>query len=175
LDTPASRWHPPGVPLKPSARKVQDALAAAGFSNQVVELPDSTRTAAEAAQAVGCTVGQIAKSLVFRARETGRGVLVIASGEHRVDEALVAAALGEPVGKADADFVRDCTGFAIGGVPPVGHPGLPTLVDEALLGYAEIWAAAGHPRAVFRLTPRELVGMTGGRVVRLAAGSAEPR
>jgi prolyl-tRNA editing enzyme YbaK/EbsC (Cys-tRNA(Pro) deacylase) len=148
---------------------VQDTLAAAGFSNQVVELPDSTRTAAEAATAVGCTVGQIAKSLVFRTRQTGRAVLVIASGVHRVDEALLEAALGEPVGKADAEFVRESTGFAIGGVAPVGHPGLPTLLDEALLGYPEIWAAAGHPKAVFRLTPAELVAMTGGRVVRIAA------
>ena len=162
------------MPLKPSAQKVQDALAAAGFSNQVVELPDSTRTAAEAARAVGCTVGQIAKSLVFRATQTGQAVLVIASGEHRVDEALLASALGEPVGKADADFVRDRTGFAIGGVAPIGHPGLPILVDEALLGYAEIWAAAGHPKAVFRLKPAALVAMTGGRVVRLAAESSKP-
>ncbi len=173
MDTPASRWHPPGVPLKPSAQKVQDALASAGFSNQVVELPDSTRTAAEAARTVGCTVGQIAKSLVFRAVHGGGAVLVVASGEHRVDEALLAAALGEPIGKADADFVRDRTGFAIGGVPPIGHPGLPTLVDEALLGYGEIWAAAGHPRAVFRLTPAELLSMTGGRVARLAAGRSK--
>jgi prolyl-tRNA editing enzyme YbaK/EbsC (Cys-tRNA(Pro) deacylase) len=159
------------VALKASAQKVQDALAAAGFSNRVVELPDSTRSAAEAAATVGCTVGQIAKSLVFRGQQSGRAVLVIASGAHRVEEGLLAAALGEPVGKADADFVREETGFAIGGVPPVGHARpLVTLVDEALLAHAEIWAAAGHPKAVFRLTPAELVAMTGGRTARLAAG-----
>jgi prolyl-tRNA editing enzyme YbaK/EbsC (Cys-tRNA(Pro) deacylase) len=157
------------VPLKASAQKVQDALKAAGFSNQVVELPESTRTAAEAAAAVGCTVGQIAKSLVFRAATSGKAVLVIASGANRVDESLLASALGEPVGKADADFVRDHTGFVIGGVAPIGHPGLLTWVDESLLEHAEIWAAAGHPRAVFKLTPAELLAMTGGQVARLAA------
>ncbi len=155
--------------LKQSAQKVQDALAAAGFSNRVLELPDSTRSAAEAAAALGCTVGQIAKSLVFRGRASGRAVLVIASGAHRVDEARLAAEVGEGIEKADAELVRAKTGFAIGGVPPVGHAGeLVTLVDEALLGHGEIWAAAGHPKAVFRLTPAELVAMTRGRVVRLA-------
>jgi prolyl-tRNA editing enzyme YbaK/EbsC (Cys-tRNA(Pro) deacylase) len=162
----------PAVPLKPSAQKVQDSLAAAGFTHRVVELPDSTRSAAEAAAAVGCSVAQIAKSLVFRGLQSGRAVLVIASGAHRVEEGLLADAAGEPIGKADAEFVREQTGFAIGGVPPVGHPRtLVTLVDEALLAHAEIWAAAGHPKAVFRLTPSELVAMTGGRVVRLAAAA----
>jgi prolyl-tRNA editing enzyme YbaK/EbsC (Cys-tRNA(Pro) deacylase) len=156
------------VQLKPSAQRVQDALAAAGFRNQVVELPASARTAADAAAAVGCAVGQIVKSLVFRAAG-GRAVLVAASGAHRVDEALVAAALGEPIERADADWVRAETGFAIGGVPPIGHAkALVTLVDEALLAHAELWAAAGHPHAVFRLTPDELVRMTGGRVARIA-------
>jgi len=154
--------------LKPSAQKVQDALAAAGFANRVVELPDSTRTAAEAAAAVGCEVGQIVKSLVFRAA-SGRAVLVVASGAHRVDERRVAAELGEGIGRADAELVRAETGFAIGGVPPIGHAkALATLVDEALLAHAEIWAAAGHPNAVFRCTPAELVAMTGGRVARVA-------
>jgi len=134
----------------------------------VVELPDSTRTAAEAAAAVGCEVGQIVKSLVFRAA-SGRAVLVVASGAHRVDERRVAAELGEGIGRADAELVRAETGFAIGGVPPIGHAkALATLVDEALLAHAEIWAAAGHPNAVFRCTPAELVAMTGGRVARVA-------
>jgi len=155
--------------LKPSAQKVQDALAAGGFPNEVVELPDSTRTAAEAAAAVGCEVAHIAKSLVFQARPSGRAVLVIASGAHRVDERGVAALLGEEIGRADPDFVREQTGFAIGGVPPLGHAReLVTLVDETLLGYPQIWAAAGHPRAVFRLTPDQLVAMSKGRVVRIA-------
>ena len=160
------------VPLKPAAQKVQDALAAAGFSNRVVELPDSARTAAEAAAALGCTVGQIAKSLVFRGDPSGRAVLVIASGAHRVDEKLLEAALGEQAGKADADFVRENTGYAIGGVPPIGHErSLVTFLDDALLAHGEIWAAAGHPKAVFRLTPAELVAMTGGRVVHVSPPS----
>ncbi len=155
--------------LKASARRVQDALRAAGFSNEVVELPDSARTAAEAAAAVGCQVGQIVKSLLFEARPSGRAVLVAASGSHRVDEQAVAAVVGERIARASADFVRERTGFAIGGVPPVGHaqPVL-AVVDEALLGYERIWAAAGHPHAVFALTPGELVRMTGGTVARIA-------
>jgi len=157
------------MPLKPSAQKVQDALAARGFTNAVVELPDSTRSAAEAAAAVGCEVTQIVKSLVFRAQETGRAVLVLASGAHRVDEKRIAELVGEPIGKADAGFVREQTGYAIGGVPPVGHAREPvTLVDEDLLRLERIWAAAGHPNAVFGLTPPELVAMTGGRVARVA-------
>jgi prolyl-tRNA editing enzyme YbaK/EbsC (Cys-tRNA(Pro) deacylase) len=155
--------------LKPSAQRVQDTLRARGFLNEIVELPDSTRTAAEAAAAVGCEVDQIVKSLVFRARQTGRAVLVVASGGHRVREELVSAVLGEEIGKADADFVREQTGFVIGGVPPVGHAHeLVTLVDEDLLRHERIWAAAGHPKAVFALTPDELVKMTGGRVAQVA-------
>ncbi len=161
------------TPLKPSARKVQEALRAAGFQNRVRELPDSARTAAEAAAAVGCAVGQIVKSLVFEARPSGRAVLVAASGSHRVDEAAVAAVLGERIARASADFVRERTGFAIGGVPPVGHAQpVVAVVDEALLGYERIWAAAGHPHAVFELTPAELVRMTGGTVARIAVSGA---
>ncbi|HEX7488608.1 MAG TPA: YbaK/EbsC family protein, partial [Anaeromyxobacteraceae bacterium] len=136
----------------------------------VVELPDSARTAAEAAAAVGCTVGQIVKSLLFQGRPSGRAVLVVASGSHRVDERLVATLLGEDLARASADFVREQTGFAIGGVPPIGHARpLVTVVDEALLAHPRIWAAAGHPHAVFALTPDELVRMTGGRVARVGA------
>jgi len=151
--------------LSGSARRVQDALREKGFGFEVVELPQSTRSAAEAAQAVGCQVAQIAKSLVFRAMESGRPVLVIASGANRVNERRLGELIGERIGKADADFVREATGFAIGGIPPVGHaqPG-GTLIDEDLLRYDEIWAAAGTPNAVFRLVPGELVKMTGGRV-----------
>jgi prolyl-tRNA editing enzyme YbaK/EbsC (Cys-tRNA(Pro) deacylase) len=157
------------MPLKPSAQKVQDALVAAGFANQVVELPDSARTAAEAAAAVGCDVGCIVKSLVFRARPSGRAVLVVASGANRVDEKAVKALLGEAIDRADADFVREQTGFAIGGVPPLGHAQqLVCFVDEDLLKLERIWAAAGHPHAVFALTPAELVRMTGGAVVAIA-------
>ncbi len=152
--------------LSPSARKVQQALEALGMHLEVVELPGSTRTAVEAAQAVGCQVGQIVKSLIFKTKRTGRPLLVVASGQNRVDERRIEALVDEPLGKADADFVRQQTGFVIGGVPPVGHTQpLTTFIDEDLLQYGEIWAAAGTPHAVFRLTPAELVRMTGGQVV----------
>jgi len=154
--------------LSPSAQKVQAALAARGFTLQVVELPQSTRTSAEAAAAVGCTVGQIAKSIVFRAARSQRPVLVLTSGVNRVSESAVAVLVGEPLAKADADFVRARTGFVIGGVPPVGHAeSLITFIDEDLLQYVEIWAAAGTPNAVFRLTPEELVGLTGGKIMKV--------
>ncbi|RME51035.1 MAG: YbaK/EbsC family protein [Caldilineae bacterium] len=152
--------------LRPSAQKVQDALHRLGFANRVVELPDTTRTAAEAAAAIGCTVAQIAKSLVFQTRTSGRPVLVIASGVNRVNEKRMRALLGEKIRRPDADFVRQHTGFVIGGVPPIGHTErLETFIDEDLLQFEEIWAAAGNPFAVFKLTPDELVRMTGGRVV----------
>ncbi len=155
--------------LSGSARRVQDVLREKGFGFEVVELPQSTRSAAEAAQAVGCQVAQIAKSLVFQAMESGRPVLVIASGANRVNERRLGELIGERIGKADADFVREATGFAIGGVPPVGHARpVKTLIDEDLLRYDEIWAAAGTPNAVFRLTPDDLVRMTGGRVVAIS-------
>jgi prolyl-tRNA editing enzyme YbaK/EbsC (Cys-tRNA(Pro) deacylase) len=151
--------------LSASARKVQQALQALGMDLQVIELPSSTRTAVEAAQAVGCQVGQIVKSLVFKAKRSQRPILVVASGQNRVDEHRVEALIGEPLGKADADFVRQQTGFVIGGVPPLGHTQqLETFIDEDLLQYTEIWAAAGTPHAVFRLTPGDLVKMTGGRL-----------
>ncbi len=159
---------PASKPLSPSAQRVQAALAGLGFTLSVVELPQSTRTAAEAAATVGCTVGQIVKSLIFRGAHSGLAVLVLASGLNRVDEAAVAALLGEPLAKADADFVRAHTGFVIGGVPPVGHAEvLPTFIDEDLLAYDSLWAAAGTPNAVFKLTPGELVAMSQGRVARI--------
>jgi prolyl-tRNA editing enzyme YbaK/EbsC (Cys-tRNA(Pro) deacylase) len=152
--------------LSASAQKVQDALQALGMSLEVVELPISTRTAVEAAQAVGCQVGQIVKSLVFKAKRSGRPILVETSGANRVDERKIEAMIGEPLSKADADFVRQRTGFVIGGVPPVGHQEhLETFVDEDLMQYEQIWAAAGTPNAVFRLTPAELARMAGGRVI----------
>lgn len=154
--------------LSSSAAKVQAALEARGYSFEVLELDQTTRTAAEAAAAIGCEVAQIAKSILFRARESGRPVLVIASGANRVDERAVADLLGEKPGKADADFVRRETGFAIGGVPPVGHDKpIETFIDEDLLAFDEIWAAAGTPFAVFRLDPHSLAALTGGRVARV--------
>jgi prolyl-tRNA editing enzyme YbaK/EbsC (Cys-tRNA(Pro) deacylase) len=130
----------------------------------VREFPEGTRTAQDAAAAIGCSVGQIVKSLVFvRGDEP---VLVLCSGANTVD----AGRLG--LSKADADLVRRATGFAIGGVPPYGHPEqLETLVDEDLLGYDEIWAAAGTPRSVFPLTPVELLERSGGTVARVSPAS----
>lgn len=152
--------------LAPSAQRVQAALERFGLDLEVREFPAGTRTAADAAAAVGCEVAQIVKSLVFRARDSGRFVLVLASGADRVDERKVGDLLGEPVVKADAGFVRERTGFAIGGVPPVGHATEPVaLIDEDLMRLPELWAAAGTPSAVFRLTPAELERITGGRVV----------
>jgi len=154
--------------LSESAQKVQKALQALGLSLQVVELPNSTRTAAEAADAVGSQVGQIVKSLVFRREVSGRPVLILASGANRVNLESVAALVGEPLGKADADYVRQQTGFAIGGVPPLGHlQALDTWIDEDLFQYTEIWAAAGTPNAVFRLAPEDLLRMTSGRAVKI--------
>ena len=155
--------------LSPSAAKVQAAVAGKGFPFEVLEFSESTRTSADAAAAIGCTVAQIAKSIVFRAIDSGGAVLVMASGVNRVDTAAVQALLGEALGKADADFVRAQTGFVIGGVPPVGHIApLPTFIDAGLMQFDEIWAAAGTPFAVFRLTPAALVELTGGTVGEVA-------
>lgn len=154
--------------LSPTARKVQQAMQSLGFDFSVVELPASTRTSIEAAQAIGCQVGQIAKSLVFKGQRTGQPILIVASGANRVDEQMMAAQAGEPLEKATAEFVRQRTGFGIGGVPPVGHTEpLQTFIDEDLLQYPEIWAAAGTPHAVFRLTPADLVKMSSGQVVKI--------
>lgn len=152
--------------LKSSAQRVQNALQTLGFDCRVVELPDSTRTAKEAAQAIGCGVEQIVKSLIFKGKHSHDPVLVVASGTNRVNEKHLGELAGEPIEKADANFVRERTGFAVGGVAPVGlaEP-IKTFIDEDLLLYAEIWAAAGTPFAVFQLTPADLQKMTGGQVV----------
>ena len=152
--------------LSSSALKVQTALNAIGLQLKVVELPGSTRTAQEAAQAVGCQVGQIAKSIIFRAEISHRPILVIVSGPNRVNEKVIEALVGEAIAKADADFVRQRTGFVIGGVPPVGHiETLETFLDQDLLQYQDIWAAAGTPHAVFCLTPGDLLRITSGIVI----------
>jgi len=151
--------------LSASARRVQDALHGFGLDCRVKELTESTRTAVDAANAVGCDVGQIVKSLVFRGKASGRAVFVVASGANMVDEKALAAIVGEKIGRADPDFVRQQTGFAIGGVSPVGHPApLQTYVDEDLLCYEELWAAAGTPNALFSLTPQELCHITAGEI-----------
>jgi prolyl-tRNA editing enzyme YbaK/EbsC (Cys-tRNA(Pro) deacylase) len=155
-------------PLSQSARKVQEALRILGVACEVREMDKTTRSAQDAARAVGCEVGQIAKSLVFKGATTRQAVLVITSGSNRVDEKKLSDRIGEPVLKADAAFVHQQTGFAIGGVPPVGHEQpIAVFIDEDLLTYSEIWAAAGTPQAVFRLTPQELQKITSGRVIRV--------
>ena len=155
--------------LSAAAQRVQDRLRALGLDRQVSESAQTTRTAADAAQRIGCQVGQIAKSLVFKGARTGRPLLVITSGANRVDEARVGEVTGEPLAKADAGFVREHTGFAIGGVPPVGHAQpIAVYVDEDLLRHEEIWAAAGTPNAVFPLTPPELLRITGARAIRVS-------
>lgn len=153
--------------------RVQRLLRAAGWSGEVVRLDASARTAAEAAEALGCAVAQIAKSLIFKGRSSGGHILVVASGSNRVDEARVAAAIGEAVGKADAAFVRERTGYAIGGVAPVGHvvPPRHILVDADLGRLDPLWAAAGHPHAVFKLSYPELLTLTGGTVAEIAAAA----
>ena len=154
--------------LSSSAQKVQEVLSRQGFSFRIRELPASTRTAREAADAVGCRVEQIAKSLIFRGTRTDAPILVIASGINRVNESKLADLVGEPVAKADAEFVRAHTGFSIGGVPPVGRTNpIKTWLDEDLLQWDVIWAAAGTPHAVFELRPEDLQKLTHGEIGRI--------
>lgn len=158
----------PAVLTSSSVERVREALARAGLADTIVELPGAARTARAAADYLGCDVGQIANSLVFRAEARDAAMLVMSSGARRVDVARLAALAGEPVGKADAQFVRRHTGFVIGGVAPVGHGLTQTYVERSLAPYRELWAAAGHPHTVFRLTYEELVRVTAGRPVDLA-------
>ena len=152
--------------LPRSAQKVQAAISNAGLPARVIELPHSTRTAEEAARAVGCAVGQIVKSLVFRRADSGAPLLVLASGSNRVDEDRIGATVGSPIQRADADFVREATGFAIGGVPPLGHAqSIEILIDSDLLQFPVVWAAAGTPHAVFAVDPAKLAAAIGARAV----------
>ena len=152
--------------MHPSAQKVQHALTELGYTGQVVEHETSTRTAVEAAEAAGCDVGQIVKSLVFRLQPANEAVLVLVSGPNRVHEKHLGRLLGGTLERADADFVREASGYAIGGVPPVGLKAtMKTYIDEDLLQYDTVWAAAGTPNAVFQVSPQELVRMSSGKVV----------
>ncbi len=154
-----------------SVARVEAALVERGLENRILEVPASARTAPEAAAAIGCSVAQIAKSLVFRGAQSGSAILVVASGSNRVDEARLASMLGEAVARPDAAFVRAATGFAIGGVPPLAHATkLRTVLDRDLLALDPIWAAAGAPHAVFRLSAQELLAITGGEVADVKAG-----
>jgi prolyl-tRNA editing enzyme YbaK/EbsC (Cys-tRNA(Pro) deacylase) len=153
--------------LKKSAEMVQRSLFEKGLEFSVVELAASTRTANDAATNIGCQVGQIVKSLLFCTKETKKPVLILASGINRVNEEAIQRYVGEKIVKADADFTREVTGFAIGGIPPLGHktPISQVYIDEDLLQYDTIWAAAGTPYAVFKLPARELQMVTGGKIV----------
>lgn len=154
--------------LSARAQQVQDVLNEMQYDFQVLELGESTRSAVEAAQAVGCRLGQIVKSLIFRGKKSGRGYLVMASGENRVDTKKVRDLVSENVKMADVDFVREMTGFAIGGVAPVGHRHrLEAFIDEDLLRFETVWAAAGTPRSLFELSPDDLIAMTGGKVAQV--------
>lgn len=146
----------------PTALRIQRLLTDAGIDSNVVEFEQPTRTSAEAAAAIGCSVAEIAKSVVFRAKVSGQAVIVVASGDNRVCEEKVAQLIGEKLGRADADFVRDATGFVIGGVSPFGHVNpVRTILDADLQRFRTIWAAAGTPFAVFPLAPAELPRLTG--------------
>src|SRR5688500_20289904 len=154
--------------LSSSAQKIQDQLKSLGFDYSVIEHAESTRTAQEAADRAGCELGQIVKSLIFKGKDSGKPILVLTSGANRVDEKRISEYAGEAIGRADADFVRAVTGFAIGGVPPVGHPQkMETYLDEDFLQYETIWAAAGNPNAIFELSTEALQKITTAKVVRV--------
>ena len=155
-------------PLPDGVQRVAAELSRLGHPQTPVMLSDAARTAQQAADALGVQLGQIAKSIIFRRKPDGAAVLVVTSGDRRVDEARVQALVcqpGQQLGRADADFVKQSTGFSIGGVSPLAHTHPPvTLIDRELFRFAEIWAAAGHPHGVFRLSPQDLVDWTGAPV-----------
>jgi len=146
----------------PASLRIQALLADAGVPARVVEFDEPTRTSADAALAIGCSVAEIAKSIVFRIKSSGKAVVVVASGDNRVSEQKVERLIGEPIGKADAEFVRESTGFAIGGVAPLGHRHpVEILLDADLQRFKKLWAAGGTPYSVFPVTPDELQRITG--------------
>jgi prolyl-tRNA editing enzyme YbaK/EbsC (Cys-tRNA(Pro) deacylase) len=146
----------------PTAARTAQLLRDAGIDAQVVEFDQPTRTSAEAATAIGCSVAEIAKSIVFRGRTSGLAVVVVASGDNRVSEAKVSAKVDEPLARADAEFVRTATGYAIGGVAPIGHAQpVKLLLDQDLRRFATVWAAGGTPNSVFAIAPDRLQRLTG--------------
>ena len=152
--------------LSPSAQKIQDLLNSLGYNYTVIEHAESTRTAQEAADRARCELGQIVKSMIFKGNDSGKPILVLTSGANRVDEKRVEQYAGETISRPNADFVRTVTGFAIGGVPPVGHlQKMETYIDEDFLQYPTIWAAAGTPNAIFELKTEDLQKMTDGKIV----------
>ena len=156
------------MPLSPSAQKIQDLLNALGYNYTVIEHAESTRTAQEAADRAGCELGQIVKSMIFKGNDSGKPILVLTSGANRVDENRIREHAGEAISRPNADFVRAVTGFAIGGVPPVGHAQpMETYIDEDFLQYQTVWAAAGTPNAIFEVKTADLQAMTSGTVVKV--------
>ena len=156
--------------LSPSAQKIQNLLNELGYNYTIIEHAESTRTAQEAAERAGCELGQIVKSLIFKGKVSGKPILVLTSGANRVDEKRISGYASEAISRADADFVRTVTGFAIGGVPPIGHiQKMETWLDEDFLQYKTIWAAAGTPNAIFELATDDLKKMTDGKVVQVKA------
>ena len=154
--------------LSPSAQRIQNLLNSLGYNYTVIEHAESTRTAQEAADRAGCELGQIVKSLIFRGKTSGKPILVLTSGANRVDEKRISGYAGETISRADADFVRTATGFAIGGVPPIGHAEkMETYLDEDFLSYNTIWAAAGTPNAIFELKTEDLQKMTSGKIAQV--------
>ena len=157
-----------GQALPASAQKVQDEARRLGLSIAVKEMAESTRTAEDAARACGCTAAQIVKSLIFRGKETGKPYLMLVSGPNRLNEKSVAAIVGEALMRPDAAYVREVTGFAIGGVPPLGHTTpMSVFIDEDLLKFETVWAAAGTPRAVFAVAPGALADAVGGQIIKV--------
>jgi prolyl-tRNA editing enzyme YbaK/EbsC (Cys-tRNA(Pro) deacylase) len=151
--------------LNPTARKIQTILDQLGYNCKVIEFQETTRTSVDAAARVECSLGQIVKSLIFRGKISGKPILILTSGANRVDTRKVTSLIGEKIDRADPEFVRSCTGFAIGGIPPVGHlSAIDTIMDEDLLSYDYLWAAAGTPNAVFKLTPQELLTMSSAKI-----------
>lgn len=152
--------------LSKSAKNIQDALMKMGAEFKVVELAESTRTASDAAKTIGCTIGQIVKSLIFRTKHTNKPLLILVSGANQINEKSIASIIGEKIEKADAAFTREVTGYAIGGIPPIGHiRSLETFIDEDLLAFQEVWAAAGTPNAVFKLESTALLKLTNGKLI----------
>jgi prolyl-tRNA editing enzyme YbaK/EbsC (Cys-tRNA(Pro) deacylase) len=156
-------------PLSRSAQSVQDVLTQKGLPLEVVELASSTRTANDAAESIGCEVAQIIKTLLFQVETTHEPILVLVSGINRVNEKLLERLINDKIVKSDAEFTRLTTGFAIGGVPPVGHKQKINniFIDEDLLKYEKLWAAAGTPNAVFSIHSKSLENLTGGKLVKI--------
>ena len=154
--------------MSKSVKRVEKALSEAGHATEIIRMPESTRTAEEAAAACKCAVGQIVKSLIFLGKESGEMKLLLVSGDHQVDMTAVKSVIGEELGRADARAVRDVTGFAIGGVSPIGHlTPLATFMDAHLLTFDRVWAAAGAPNAVFDIDPKTLLEMTGATLLKV--------